>query len=115
MVVNFWIKLYKCILALSSYLLILIPAVCMCYVASILSVKNNASNNFLFFITEKMIVFLVFIVPVLFLILTIFLLLYYFSKAKNKSIFEWNLLLALVYGLIIILTFLTNTIFENII
>ena len=112
---NFWIKLYKCILALSSYLLILIPAAYMCYIASILSVKNNTSNNFLFFITEKMIAFLVFIVPVLFLILTIFLLLYYFSKAKSKSIFEWNLLLALVYGLIIILTFLANTIFENII
>ena len=112
---NFWIKLHKRIFVLSLYLLILIPATYMCYIVSILSVKNNTPNNFLFFITEKLIAFLIFIVPVLFLVLTVFLLLYYFSKTKNKSIFEWNLLLVLVYGLIIILTFLANIIFENII
>ena len=112
---NFWIKFHKYILILSSYLLILVPASCICHIVTILSVKNNTPNDFLFFITEKMITFLVFIVPALFLILTIFLLLYYFLKTKTKNIFEWNLLLILIYGLIIVLTFLTDIITKNII
>jgi len=112
---SFWIKFHKYMLMLSSYLLVLIPTTCICHIVNVLLVKNNIMNDFLFFIIEKMIVFLGSLIPILFLILIIFLLLYYFSKIKNKAIFKWNLFLIIIYGLIIILTFLTNIIFENII